>query len=415
MSLDEVVMETETEKKGLFSRVKDRVSRAKEYISDIVHPTFKVGRYAVLTLAVMATVVAMSAKKLYAESAPGPMFNSSIEYKGTVTEDPNSHNWTLELTNNSMPPEDPNNDCNKVTAYAQNTSDHNIPEDINVVYWNVNSDTNSFTANPNSIDDELTPVPGQNTLYIDFISDSNMLIDSELKVATIDGNSYTIYTQLPGKLKANIGGNDNIVNFVDFSVLAGEWMQVEEWYVEPVTCDPCCPMMDIFYITSQVEDNRIPNPGNELKVTYLVTNTSENDSIYEMNKFILPAGINQGIYDAVAPDDWEREDALISPDETIFSTTSPSAYIDPVDGQGFFQIYSTILDIGQRDAIAYSIANPPEQFNPVPVDVPGILTRGLPPKTLKADIKEDGIVDHEDLGVMCNEWLMQEYPPNNPQ
>ncbi len=126
------------------------------------------------------------------------------------------------------------------------------------------------------------------------------------------------------------------------------------------------PSMEIFDATSQGEWND-SNPGNELKVAYLVTNTSEDDDIYEMNKLVIAAGENQGVYDAVAPTDWTFN---IDLDETIFNTTSPSAYIDPVNGQGFFELYSTILDVGQRDAIAYTIANPPEQFNPVPVDVP---------------------------------------------
>ena len=54
-----------------------------------------------------------------------PVFNSSITYIGAAN-DPNYHNWRLEVTNDSL--EDiPPNYGKAVTAYAENTSDVNFP------------------------------------------------------------------------------------------------------------------------------------------------------------------------------------------------------------------------------------------------------------------------------------------------
>ena len=116
-----------------------------------------------------------------------PVFNSSITYIGAAN-DPNYHNWRLEVTNDSL--EDiPPNHGKVVNAYAENTSDVNFPVppmDANMAaYWNVNyNDANMFSVGAFSSAGSLTP---SNALYVDFISDSNMLIDSEIEIAAGDG------------------------------------------------------------------------------------------------------------------------------------------------------------------------------------------------------------------------------------
>ena len=127
---------------------------------------------------------------------------------------------------------------------------------------------------------------------------------------------------------------------------------------------------------------------------YLVTNTSPQNPDYEMDEFILPAGSNQGVFYAVAPINWTF---IIDANETIFTTNL--SYIPPVNGQGFFELYSMILDVGQRDAIANTRFE--GQFNPVSVDVPV-------ERTLEADIYFDGIVNFRDFAVLAGEWQQEE-------
>lgn len=73
---------------------------------------------------------------------------------------------------------------------------------------------------------------------------------------------------------------------------------------------------------------------------YVVTNTSPPDSVYEMNKFILPAGSNQGVYQAIGPDDWSFS---INLDETIFTTNL--SYIPPNGGRGFLNCIQLSLTL----------------------------------------------------------------------
>ena len=67
-----------------------------------------------------------------------------------------------------------------------------------------------------------------------------------------------------------------------------------------------------------------------------------------------------------------------------------------------FDIYSTDLNIHQDYATATAVG-PPDglTFQPELTDVPGDYER-----TLSADITGNGIVDANDLKLMCNEWLM---------
>jgi hypothetical protein len=117
---------------------------------------------------------------------------------------------------------------------------------------------------------------------------------------------------------------------------------------------------------SYISEYLSSHPGNELQIIYTVTNTTLGSSSFdEMINFKLPAGSAQGVYDAVAPNNWSF---AINLDDTLFSADGPGAYIAPSGGEGVFELYSTFLDVTQKDAIAMS--NGSGAFNPVSVDVP---------------------------------------------
>ena len=99
---------------------------------------------------------------------------------------------------------------------------------------------------------------------------------------------------------------------------------------------------------------------------YLVTNISPQNPDYDMKEFVLPAGSNQGVYDAIGPDDWAFD---INLDETVFNTVVPGARIKPDGGDGVFELYyNPVEDFIQRNAIAYTRFEEP--FNSVSVGVP---------------------------------------------
>ena len=194
---------------------------------------------------------------------------------------------------------------------------------------------------------------------------------------------------------------DGIVNFKDFAMLAGEWMQVEDWYEPPVTCDGNCPVMSIqsdSAIADYDEFDPDPHPGNELLISYLVSNDSVTGEHNNMINFTLPAGSDEGVYVAAAPSGWN---ITINTVCTLFEGNG--SVITP-GSEGLFQLYSTDLNIHQDFAEADAVG--PEQsitFDPVQVDVPGEYER-----TLSADITGNGIVDANDLKQMSGQWLMTE-------
>lgn len=132
---------------------------------------------------------------------------------------------------------------------------------------------------------------------------------------------------------------------------------------------PAIPFMSINTSWSIANhDADLFHVGDELLIQYLVTNTSVPDSTYAMDKFVLPAGTNQGIYDATGPDDW---DITINGDATVFESIA-GANIPAGGGQGLFELYSTDLGIGQADAMAWTILDGP--FPALEVDIPGAVT-----------------------------------------
>ena len=104
---------------------------------------------------------------------------------------------------------------------------------------------------------------------------------------------------------------------------------------------------------------------------YLVTNTSPADSAYEMDDFTLWFGSTDGVYDALGPDNWLFE---IDTDRTHF--WGEGGKISPDGGQGVFELYSTITDIRDGEATAYTRLD--ETFPPVDVQGPGTETGIIP-------------------------------------
>jgi hypothetical protein len=137
--------------------------------------------------------------------------------------------------------------------------------------------------------------------------------------------------------------------------------------------------------------------GDELQVIYTVTNTSEPGNSNKMLDFTLPAGSNQGVYDAVSGNGWAFE---IDADSTRFYQGSSPALQS--GEQMVLELYSTILTVSQDWAAATARGvEIPTQFPPVLVDVPGDL------HTLAGDISGDGIVDANDVGMMAENWLAE--------
>ena len=70
--------------------------------------------------------------------------------------------------------------------------------------------------------------------------------------------------------------------------------------------------MDIDAVCS-IADYDPSDSGNELKIEYLITNTTESSGILDaLYRMLIPAGINQSIYSVLVPDNWV---ALVRSDE----------------------------------------------------------------------------------------------------
>lgn|GEM_PF-4061778 len=149
-------------------------------------------------------------------------------------------------------------------------------------------------------------------------------------------------------------------------------------------------------------DDYIPgNPGCEFLTQYGVTNTTEVDNLeYGLAKVVLPSGSIQGVCFAAAPESWSY---AIDPNEIVFTTTTPTAYIQPNGGTGLFELYAKPVELKQKNANGFTALN--EEFEPVPVYAPDYVY----PKTLQSDINNngggDGIVDILDLSILTEEWL----------
>jgi hypothetical protein len=126
------------------------------------------------------------------------------------------------------------------------------------------------------------------------------------------------------------------------------------------------PMMTIDYDNSIGEYN-LAHPGNEQNFQYLVTNTSDPGDRNNMIQFTLPAGINQGVYDATMPNGWTFG---INSNNTVFD--GAGHFIAP-GAQGLFELYS--IDLNKHTDLASAIAEgvgSHVNFNTVQVDVPGV-------------------------------------------
>lgn len=108
------------------------------------------------------------------------------------------------------------------------------------------------------------------------------------------------------------------------------------------------------------------HPGNELQGIYTVTNTSPNSGANNMIDFTLPAGSNQGVYDAIASNGWTFQ---IMQDYTKFISGNQLPLMP--NEQTVFEMYSTKLDTATKMATATAQGiETHTQFDPVSVSVP---------------------------------------------
>ena len=253
----------------------------------------------------------------------------------------------------------------------------------------INADNTFFSGNGNVIEP-------QSILSGFHLYSTDLNIHQDYATATAEGIGATVpfqpeLTDVPGEYPRTLEADiyfDGIVNLLDFAVLAGEWMDEEDWYSPPYAGGG--PEMTIQYATD--------NTG---WFEYLIRNTSQEPDIGAKNMidFVFPAGANQGVYDAYAQNDWNY---TIFDDYTIFNHGTLDGLLP--GEQTVFELYSTDLNI-HHDYATATATGPPLGllFEPVKLDVPGEY-----PRTLEADIYFDGIVDANDLKQMTDEWLMTE-------
>jgi len=264
----------------------------------------------------------------------------------------------------------------------------------------INSDNTVFTGNGNYI------AHGNQELFELYSTDLNIhqnYAEAMAEGVTTPVPFNSVQTDVPGEFPRTLESDiyfDGIVNFRDFAILAGEWLDEEDWYSPPTGGDgPTMTVESSCYIADYDQWAENPHPGDELLLQYEVTNTtSGGDPDNALIIFSVPCGINQGVYDAVAPDvGWNL---TINNNDTTF--TGDTFALSAGGNQGLFELYSTELNLSKGYATALSASNPPQSFNSVEVDVP------LRVKTLSADITGNGIVDANDLKQISNQWLMTE-------
>ena len=265
-----------------------------------------------------------------------------------------------------------------------------------------------FAINPNDIifiGNGNYIAPGNQELFELYSTDLNIHQDyaTANAVGPPQGLAFdSVLVDVPGEFPRTLDADiyfDGIVNFRDFAVLAGEWMDTEDWYVLPTGGDGPTMAVDSSYSIADYDQwADTPHPGDELLLQYEVTNTtSGSDPDNALIIFSVPCGINQGVYDAVAPDvGW---DLTINNNDTTF--TGDTFALSAGGNQGLFELYSTELNLSKGYATALSASNPPQSFNSAEVDIPII-------RTLFADITGNGIVDTNDLKQMSGQWLMTE-------
>ncbi|MBI9018777.1 MAG: PEP-CTERM sorting domain-containing protein [Phycisphaerae bacterium] len=117
--------------------------------------------------------------------------------------------------------------------------------------------------------------------------------------------------------------------------------------------------------TSNIADFDLSEPGSELKIDYLVKNTTQSENLDDaIYRILIPAGINQSIYSVHVPDNWV---ALVRSDEIELYTLN--SYEDILCGETkSFTIYAknTMTEQAQIQAMT-SIG---DWAAPVNADIP---------------------------------------------
>lgn len=116
--------------------------------------------------------------------------------------------------------------------------------------------------------------------------------------------------------------------------------------------------MELLVVAQQMGDYDPNNPGNEALWSYLVVNRTIGGFSESMQRVVLPAGSEDGVFEATAPPGWNTQ---IGVDQTTF--WSDSDLIGPCGGLGFFQLYSDYL--GSRIDVLEAVPIGEGSFSPV--------------------------------------------------
>ncbi len=128
-----------------------------------------------------------------------------------------------------------------------------------------------------------------------------------------------------------------------------------------VVAQPTMTVTSAWFVNDYDQDH----PGLECLYRYVVRNTSDSGDINNMISFTISAGSNQGVYAVTKPSGWIYE---IGPDSTHFEG---NGNVIAPGIQRTFQLYSTLLHVGQGEATAVGRGEfVPEPFNTVAVPVP---------------------------------------------
>lgn len=97
--------------------------------------------------------------------------------------------------------------------------------------------------------------------------------------------------------------------------------------------------MDILITEQTIEDYDPNNPGAEALWSYVIKNTTVGGSLEGMGIVVFPVGSHDGVYDTVAPPDWQSS---IGTDHTTFISYGNN--IQANGGTGLFQLASHYLE-----------------------------------------------------------------------
>jgi hypothetical protein len=127
------------------------------------------------------------------------------------------------------------------------------------------------------------------------------------------------------------------------------------------------PTMSVSFSKTYANFNHL-HPGDELQIIYVISNTSPAGDIYDMIKFTLPSGFNEGIYTAIRGLDFGSGTAVLT-DETLYFDGDATPMVS--GGTGEITLYSTNLQtrLAYATAEARGDANGTFQFTPVLVEV----------------------------------------------